>query len=178
MVETRLQKSRREAKEAQASTNMSVYEYDDDIFFNLDCNTLPDIDNYRNMEHIDNTNNATHSDAQEDNVDNVSVQTEEVEDTIVDPEFHRMVQEIMKKDRHYFLQLMAQNGTKIPHDFEISQIVENPPIQGNQGNMNQRRPSSGGNTRQHHVPESPSSLFQKPKIPNMHTQDHFVGTSH
>lgn len=127
MVETHLQKSRREAREAQTSANMSGYEFDDDILFNLDRNTLPDIDNYRYMEHMDNTNNATHSGAQEDNDDNVSVLTIDIDDAILNPKFHRMVHEIMRRDRRYFLQVMAQSGTKIPHDFDISQILENPP---------------------------------------------------
>lgn len=135
---------------------MSGYEFDDDIFFNMDPNTLPNIDNYRYMEHMENTNNTTHNGAQEYNMDNVLVHNDEVEDAIVDLEFHRKVQEIMRRDRHYFLQLMAQSGTKISHDFDISQILENPPTQGNQGNMDQKWLTSGGNTRQRHMLESPN----------------------
>lgn len=96
----------------------------------------------------------------------------------MDPHFNEMIQEIMRRDRQYFLQVMAQSGAKIPHDFDMSQILEDQPTQGNQANVEQRRPSSGGNKIQHLVPESPSSLFHKPKIPNIHTHDHFARTSH
>lgn len=176
MVETHLQKSRRVAKEAQDSANMSGYEYDNNIFFNFDRNTLLDIDNYRNMENIENTNNTNNNDAQEENVDNALVHTTYVEEVIIDPKFHRMVQEIMKRDRQYFLQVMAQSGVKIPHDFDMSQIVDNQPTHRNQANMDQRRPNSGGNRRSHVMPESPSSSFQKPEV--SHTYATQERTSH
>lgn len=53
---------------------------------------------------MDNTNN---NDAQEENVDNESVHIEKVEEPIMDLEFNRLVQETMKRDRQYFLQVMA-----------------------------------------------------------------------
>lgn len=79
MVETRSQKYRREAKEAQKSTNMSGYEYENDIFFNFDHNTLLDTDNYRNIKNIENMDNINNNNAQEDNVDNMSLHTAKVE---------------------------------------------------------------------------------------------------
>lgn len=98
------------------------------------------------------------------------VHTTKVEETIMDPKFNKLIQEIMRRDRKYLLQVMAQSGVKIPHDFDMSQIVENQPTQRNQANMDQRRPSSGGNRRPRFVLESLSSLLQKPKIPNTYDQ--------
>lgn len=60
MVETHSQRSRREAKEALRSLNMSTYEYDGDEFFNFDRNTLLDNDN-------DNENNENNNGNDDDN---------------------------------------------------------------------------------------------------------------
>ncbi|GLJ20143.1 hypothetical protein SUGI_0365630 [Cryptomeria japonica] len=76
----------------------------------------------------------------------------------------------MRRDRQYFLQMMAQSGAKIPHDFDMSQIMEHRPLQQPHSNMNQRRPNSGGNRGPHMVPESPSALLQKPEVPHTHGQ--------
>lgn len=170
MVETRSQKSRREAKEAQESANMSSYEYDNDIFFNSNHTTLPDMDAYRNIPNVENmdttNNNATHN----DNMDKFSVHSADVEESIMNPHFNRLVEEIMRRDRQYFLQMMAQSGAKIPRDFDMSQIMEHRPLQQTHSNMDQRRPNSGGNRGPHMVPESPSSLFQKLELPHTHGQ--------
>lgn len=126
MVETHSQKSKREAKESQESANMSGYEYNNDIFFNSNHTTLPDMDIYTNIQNIENMDNTNNNDAQYDNVDNILVHLEEVEDTIMDPHFNKMIQEIMRRDRQYFLLVMlAQSGAMIPHDFDMSQIIEN-----------------------------------------------------
>ncbi|GLJ58138.1 hypothetical protein SUGI_1421190 [Cryptomeria japonica] len=156
MVETNSQKSRREAKEAQESTNMSSYEFDMDAYRNIP-----------NVEHMDTINN---NDTHSDNMDIFFVHSTEVEDTIMYPHFNRLVEEIMRRDRQYFLQVMAQSGAKIPHDFDMSQIMENRPLQQTHSNMDQRRPNSGGNRGPHLVLESPSSLFQKPEVPYAHGQ--------
>lgn len=147
---------------------MRAYEYDNGVFFNSDHTTLLDMDVYRNITNVENMDTTNNNDTHNDNMDNFYVHLAEVEDSIMDPHFNRLVEEIMRRDRQYFLQVMAQSGAKIPHDFDMSQIMENRPLQEPQLNMDQRMPNSGGNRGPHLVPESPSSLFQKPKVPHTH----------
>lgn len=112
MVETRSQRSRRESEEALRSLNMSTYEFDGDEFYNP-------FDNRSNIPDHDNDNNENNNGNDKDN-DNASVDFAEVEETIMDPHFNKLVQEIMKRDRQYFLQVMVQSGTRLPHNFDMS----------------------------------------------------------
>lgn len=79
-----------------------------------------------------------------------------------------MVEEIMRRDRQYFFQVMTQSGTRLPHDFDVSQILEDDANQVNQENANPRG-HNGGNRRELLVPDSPLSLFQKPEVTSTHT---------
>lgn len=50
--------------------------------------------------------------------------------------------------------------------------MEDDPNQENLANIRIRRPNNGGNMRKSLILESPSSLFQKPEIPNTYTHSH------
>lgn len=93
------------------------------------------------------------------------------------PKFNRLVEEIMRRDRQYFFQVIAQSGMKLPHDFDVSQIIEEDPNQGNQTNANPRG-HNGDNRRECFVLESPSSLFQKLEVPNTYAHANFTRNSH
>lgn len=169
MVETRLQKSRRIAKEAQESVNMSSYEYDNDLFYNPEHTTLPDMNVYRHNPNVESANTINNNATHNDTVDNSSILSTDIQESIMDLQFNRLVEEIMRRDRQYFLNMMAQSGAKIPHDFDLSQLMESRPSQQAQPNMDQRRPNSGGNRGPNNMmPESPSVLLQKPTT--SHTQ--------
>lgn len=68
MVETHSQRSKREVKEDQEFANMSAYEYENDIFFNFDRNTLPNTENYGKIENNDNNDN-TNKNENDDNIE-------------------------------------------------------------------------------------------------------------
>lgn len=67
----------------------------------------------------------------------------------------------------YLFQVMTQRGARLPYDLDVSQILEDNPNQVNQANENPKG-HNGGNRREHLLLESPSYLFQKPKVPNTH----------
>lgn len=69
-----------------------------------------------------------------------------------------MVEEIMRRDHQYFFQVMAQNGTKLPQHFDLSQILEEDPNQVNQANANPIG-HNGGNRREHLMPKSPTPIL-------------------
>lgn len=73
-----------------------------------------------------------------------------------DERFNRLVEIIMIRDFQCFLNMLIQDGARLPHEFDVTQILEEDP--------NQASGNDGRDRRECTVSESPSCLFKKPKL--------------
>lgn len=78
---------------------MSTYEFDGDEFYNP----------FENHSNIPDNGNTDNNNGNDNDNDNASMDFAEVEETIMDPHFNRLVQEIMKRDKKIF---PTSHGTK------------------------------------------------------------------